>query len=629
MKLFARGFERDLRRAARKEIARSPELRRERRRVRPIRLHLDRGIPYPGACVLVFLAAIPISLAAPAHRDLAALALIVVATGCALERARALLHRLYRSPELSLLLTLPIDDEGLRECAWSGFRREAPWFVAAFMLAHVALLAPAGEKGGGVAVMAVAFLLLRGIAALGIMLGLVSLVPIVESLDGAAGDIRLDLFVFLGHLSGGALSGLLALALAAAIAAFRPRWATQRGGRVLLLFGVLLPILRAWVGPIASTLLPVAGALLPSGWILQALEVGLRRGRPEGLFWLLPAVGVVAMLPTFARRACAALSQEKLRQRLRFSPEVLVEHMLDRVADARARVDPVLGDSPAGKAWLREEARRSLEDVFEQRVRQAPFAPRLDWSRLDGLERIVGRWLTDEERFLAESLLVRPPTWGSKAGIGLVLAVISGVLLLGTHLTQGAGRDYLLFFGCGGVLCSFLFGVILDTNWPGLRWLRWGTSTYAAYTRYPIPFRSVLQILANVYAVRLLAFLPALALMMAAAGWGTGAGVLLCMEIGAATVALLAATIPLCVAIGLATKIPRSPGAALQGCGVLLGLACLIVALPGLGIFVLAMVGDEQPGAALAGFLPFAFLAWIGARAVERYHQSRCVDHLR
>lgn len=550
-------LERELRRRVRAEVRRSPVLEKEHRRNRSLRRPVDLSAFFSSLFLpAIFIA--PVLLAGRVHSAL--LAVTLAALAGAIVRANHLLGDLHESTELLALLHLPIRDEDYARRQWRKALRSSLWMIP---------------------ILTVSFAI-------------------------AAGSVRPSGQAW----AAGAAIGLLAWAAtlsAAALLALRPRLATRLAPFSLGGYGLAAVILfaskhaEAWLSTLSTGWLLL---LPPAGWTTAALRGALLKAEGAWLLLLAPAALLALALPFLARRIIRGFEVGDIVTGPAVNAETAIEYALDQHMAVQSEYDPELVESPELKPVRREELRRSIPAMMEERVRTRDFLEPVIWAPLGLLERIFGRLLDPRQSILAELLLQRPPSWTKRWKIALAVTLAG----IGASFVPGVAPGLLFLFPIAAAMTA---APLLGGAWPGIKWTTASGWVIPVFGVHPVDPRELLPVLWKGNALRWAAWLP---LLLA------GASVLPpeAREIAIRASFAVLLVQPMLFALRLQTEPPGGTQITLFG----LAMVPLYLSVAGAAAILLL---SSQP---LAGLALLAILPWILWRLTARHWNRHRVDLL-
>ncbi|GMV99508.1 MAG: hypothetical protein AMXMBFR84_06470 [Candidatus Hydrogenedentota bacterium] len=210
---------------------------------------------------------------------------------------------------------------------------------------------------------------------------------------------------------------------------------------------------------------PWTSRILPNGWVDTLIQKSLIEGDATGMYFALPIALLLA----------AAVQMWRRMQATYVSP------VWDFFAgeDINEEQDEVL-DYP----YQPDEIRNGLEDE----IRENTLSVSMNWHDLPFLDRVVGRWMTEEERVVVEFMLCGKPEISRKLTVGVV-CIAAGFPLVLSNINWLIWVGSMLFVAGGFSLLPWLGG-----SWPGTNAIQNFGVKVPAYAHLPIgydQFRSV------------------------------------------------------------------------------------------------------------------------------------------
>lgn len=442
MKLYSRDFVATLKRAARTRIRSSKALRRKYnlRRRRLGNLSVRNGVRY------TFLLLVALSVIYKLSRSRPELPFVVIAlysTGIVVFRTWKFFNSLHGPDELAIFFGLPITDDDFFRLQWKKFLLRSLWFFAFAFLLYLIVALETPEP----------WLLRLAVSVLAAFAQWVLLV----SMSLLVLNVR---HPWLPRVS----VGLYAIGIACIYA---PPW--------------------------VSTTAAAFTVVLPAGWI-NRVYIGLLRGNLFPVFWLLPAVAFVVVgfaklprlrqtyAPKFFEHAGFAEPSEVLG--------VVTEGVAmteDQMAEQEGEIE-----GASGPEAMREAASRLAAGGLNWE---------LDWNALWWIERVAGRWLSSEQKPVANFMLgAHLGRWSSGWGKSFYVTLITIV----AALFVPALPTWTLI--AAAAIAGFMAAPVLGGNWPGFSPVRISMKQSFVAAFYPVSYWQVSRIILKVNFVRLLAY---------------------------------------------------------------------------------------------------------------------------
>ncbi|HWG49374.1 MAG TPA: hypothetical protein VN669_06760 [Candidatus Acidoferrales bacterium] len=450
MKLYSREFLRALRRDARIRIKSSKTLRREHRLRRR---RIGRISVRPVVFYpLCIAAALSIIFGASADKpDLPFIVIALYSTGTVVLRSRTLFNRLHGPGELRIFFGLPISDDAFFRMQWKKFLLRSVWFFVFTFLLYF--------------------------------------------LDALQAPGRLPLQIAIGALAALAQWAVV-VALVAMIVNLRHPWMSWSA---LALYGIA--VVGAFAPPALSHTLFAFTAFLPAGWINVAC-IGMLNGNASALFWLAPAAVIVSV---------SFWKVERLRRE--YAPELLVYAGLAETSSPDEAQIPEV--ETEGSPETEQEPPESLAGAAAPDATVTGSASlTLDWNAFWLIERVVGRWLTKEEKSIADFLLAgRLGQWSSGWGKAFyfTIAIIVCALLI-------PGLPPWLMIGAA-MIAALLAAPVLGGEWPGLSRTMISMKQSCVVAFYPVTYWQASRVMLKINIVRLLAYVVLLFPTILALSW--------------------------------------------------------------------------------------------------------------
>jgi len=559
LKLHSPFHEKELRRSVERTMRASPGLLRQRRR------HRNRWLRQLSASplfrlVFTFILARFLSSFQSADASLPAQLVLVAfwSASWTLARTNSLLTTLYHSPDLMPLLWLPTNEDTIFRCQLSKFWRGSWWGLIDLSAATLVIGLPWSPP-----LWAWACLFLAAI-----------------------------------------FHHALTLAVAAHLAAHFPRLPY---GLPPFLIGLAFGIFYVgWepLGPFLIRHLETHSGwllcLLPTGWIPRIIFASTPSQDPAFLTLALPAAATLASLPLALRRlksrACEFYRQPG--------------DVTDLASDEQDDTDEADSPAPASSARPGLEPHQICQELFETS----------DWtSASGGIESMLWKWLTPQQRTLAEFASARKPRWTRgwiRGSIILALALLVAwylkPLVSGAHIWCwiGAGALASLHLGPWFAGCTRMFD---SMPVGGLQFPRWSL--------FPVSYGQIAVFLLKIITLRALAAIPVAALYAAAISWQTSgdplAGLLLGLKILWLTAMIAVLAIPFFFSA-------KSNDTNRWGLSPLLVAGALLVAVGLFGGSALALILSSLPLLALLGMAGSASAAlgflWAYGRLLNGNH---------
>ncbi len=388
--------------------------------------------------------------------------------------------------------------------------------------------------------------------------------------------------------------GAAVLQWAAAVAAtvllyrFRPE---QRPWPGLMLYG--FGALLCFFPLAARQPLQAITDWLPAGWIHSLFSYTMKGGLVAASMLVIPAVGLLAIVWTQSRRLQQSYRESETAPPL--SPQEFEE---DEEETAGM-------EAPTAEWHQGRDRFASLRT--EESIRAGALGEVPDWASAGWIERIVGAWLTERERRVADFLLGGAPRWWTAQWrqAAWVLSVCTLACLLVPFLPRWAYVSPLLI---GAAMAApFLGG-----GWPGFESRYTGASLSPMYAVYPVVYSELSRVILKANVVRLAAWFPLGMAYAAALSWRWQVPIAQGLDVNASLFFVLAASQPLAVAgkISRRTNDTRAGNrASLAFSGVLL--VGILVYLP-LAIAVVVPVPLLWKLLLAAGFLALCMAgAWL------------------
>ncbi len=489
MRLRSVKLERQIREAARHELRSSKASWKEYKRMKKA----GRRSTSQRTVAIFFVVMGPIYLlfvADFAHmRGLAflALALAIYSTGTVFMRAWSFESKLRRSGELSVFLTLPVEDERIFDHLWHQTLWGSTFVIYAAVVAYGYWAYTRMQSNH-----AWAWLVAASLAAL--------------------------------------LQWTVVVAPMLMIVKLEAKWPLTWIGLAIEALILVLFFAPAGVTKMAES----AVVPLPGGWVPEFFQGAFLIGN-RGSFWFLIPIAILA--------STIPITSKFLRKRYRIPLESALMFE-DRGAFGEADV----GTQPTEAAELegdRESARMEFEPLIAaEHLKRGEFLQELDWSSSGWLERIAKRWLRPSEKLTAEFMMseeiggwsARWKTAAKLSAVGIVLTVM---------LPPSAAYEWILFVPLiiAGMTAAPFFG----GYWPGFGLRFCGGRLAPAYAAYPVDYRGISLTMFKVNGARLLGWLPLLLLYAYALAWRMNAGPLFGFTIGLKTLWAVVALQPVMV----------------------------------------------------------------------------------
>jgi hypothetical protein len=377
--------------------------------------------------------------------------------------------RLYRSHDLAVFLHLPIEDQEIFRFEWNKFLRASLWFLYDSFLVYVSFLVFGYRT----------FAHLRFLgpwATLGFV-GVASL-----------------------------LQWLTALSLATLLARYRPSWAREEVGFVVIVLLVMMfflprDLIRAC---------QLAFLVVPGGWISYAFgrSVLAPASAPLWVWWLwAAALFVAALLPLAVRELRKTYSTEALTPS-RLTAAALAGYGALDLKKGRFTVER----GPTPQALVEPL-------VTAEGVKRPEFFAAVNWEGKGWIERLTARVLRPAERTVAEFML------GGKLGgwsrLWRAAAVTSAVGILATLVLPMVGQGLWVFF-VPMIVTAMIAAPLLGGYWPGF----WPGSGHQVagrwapvYSAVPLGYREISRVMFKVNGVRCVLWLPLLVAYATALAW--------------------------------------------------------------------------------------------------------------
>jgi hypothetical protein len=435
--LYSRALVRDLRQAALRRIRQSKALRREHRLRRRRRRETS---SVRVAFFYCFLVAVALRVMANFSFEKPAFPFVVVAlyaTGTVVFRSSALFERLHGPGELAIFFGLPITDQDFFRLQWKKFLLRSSWFFLFTLLAYVVLVFEQAAERPS-------FFLICIFAALAQWLVMVSL-------------------------------SVLALDL-------RHPWLPRIASALYVLMVVCMYAPAGFSAAVAALTV-----VLPAGWVNRGY-LGLIGGDWSAILWFVPAVAL----------GLAGLGRAR-HLRENYVPR-LFEDLESHVPAEFADPDNI--ESPPPQPDVRGPVPSpELLTQASGRVASGELGWALNWNAFGWIERIAGRWLTDEDKPVANFM------------VGEVLGQWSSRWLKAFYLTAAAVviayfvTGFPLWLSVGAAAIAAMYAApLIGGGWVGFAPVLVSLQQSSLAAFYPVTYWQVSRVVLKVNLVRLLAY---------------------------------------------------------------------------------------------------------------------------
>jgi hypothetical protein len=263
----------------------------------------------------------------------------------------------------------------------------------------------------------------------------------------------------------------------------------------------------------ARRIFPVI-SLLPAGWV-NSFYLSFSPGGRSYVMLVAAIIGTAVVAGWLALLLRASLypvpanSAEALEDATRILRQSVEEA---EEADAGAEDEPL--DVRAAPEWQRQRL-TFLKTQYADFVHSHDWRARLDWSHLSWLERLVGCWLSESEKNIAEFLLGGlPPQWGSQWRISIIAAAVASALLI------FPASSYTTTAAILSIVISAATGVpIAGGAWAATSGVYVSGKLCPLLAGYPLSYRSSSIVMAKINLVRAFTWSPIGFLLGAIIGW--------------------------------------------------------------------------------------------------------------
>jgi hypothetical protein len=239
-----------------------------------------------------------------------------------------------------------------------------------------------------------------------------------------------------------------------------------------------------WLPASALDFLWSAVLLVPGGWVSHSFAalVGVSSKAEVGL--LLPALTLGLSLPLASR----------------FAHGRLLSALESQTTDKSSELDQIFGPS---EEQAETDSMAPAVQPFASAVSHVDVEQRPNWRRSGWIEKIVGLWLNDEEKLVAEFMLAQHlGEWSRRWRTAAMLTAI------GTIITSLVAQlpPWLSFLPivAAGLWGAPLFGGI----WLGFRGTRTFGGVIPAYAAFPIAYGEISRVMFKANTIRIFAWVP-------------------------------------------------------------------------------------------------------------------------
>jgi len=388
------------------------------------------------------------------------LAIAFYCTGTVVFRSRALLARLHGPGELSIFMALPLADNDFFRMQWKKLLfRSVSIFVAATLFYISQTYGSASVRQ-------------------------LSTVPAV-----------------LVSIYAGLLQWLLVCSLAVpALRVTKPF--AMNSARIL--YGLVM--VAAFLPDNLDQYFSPATIVLPAGWVNRLYE-DLLAGKPAGLLWSVPVLGLAGASLLHLRHVRASYT----------TTHDVTENLLEVERD-----DEIPSSvSEGNKALVQDEGEGIREEwapvLAKNRISAGELNLSPDWKAFGWIENIAGRWLTQDEKIVADfmtgGLLGQ---WSSAWRRGLY--VMSAAMVLASLV------PLVPFWGAVVAIClaSALAAPVLGGQWAGFSQVIVSMNLSFVAAFYPVSYWQVSKMILKINLVRITAWFVLLAPAVMLLAWRLG-----------------------------------------------------------------------------------------------------------
>lgn len=464
MRLHSPAFEKSLKRAVRKRVKASRELRKRASEGVLALQRLPENFLFHIFGVIGVIASV-FALKAQGYSPALQLAIVsLLSLSLCFYYISSVYRTLYNSADLPAFAFLPIQDVQIFRWQWQRVVRRSVWFAIYAFIGYTAF-AVSHETGWlGVGAAAVAAY----------------------------------------------LQWLTMFSLAVGIAAFRPTWFHNMIGFVLMSPLLIMFLARKYVPDAAVEWMDahayIVNFVLPSGWISQ-LFGQIATGFQPAILLLVPLLAGIFHL---GRTGRTAIASAYTFTEIPDNEDELYEEMIPVMADedtvSSSTTEPLsetAPDAPPPLTWRRAGLTDYLDSLQTRAFLKAQPLEASGW-----MERLFRRWLTSRESLLMEVFFGALPSWTKRWRNGLVVAIIGmvlGYLLAGPN----SGRSIIAFLVSGGISVLCIIPAGGDFNRFFSPYMV-GTSSVPFLAGFPIGYRDIRRLILKTACVRLLGALPLL-----------------------------------------------------------------------------------------------------------------------
>lgn len=390
--------------------------------------------------------------------------------------------------------------------------------------------------------------------------------------------------------SAGVLLWLVTLALAVALALFRPHWIhpyVQHGA-------VILALVSLFAGQPVAASLHATLLVTPMGWVTHGFAEGFLQGHRGFLWAWLPAIAVACALPYLLLR----MRNEYKVGEIFFGPPEL------SAADLGQDFDASSAQTQEEGIELADARRRFMPGLMGNRIRRDGLPREHDWKLYGWVEGLIQGLLSERQHTLAEYMLAARmgswTWWWTRSTV--VLAAAAVVMLLPVLLPNWV--FFLVLVGTALLATPFAGG-----HWPGFEKHFTAEQLVPCHAYYPIGYREMTGLMLRVNWIRLGLFAPAFLLACAALGLRLGETGWLGAWRGFEVLLLLAAVQPLFVVLQFSSGTNDTRVIHFESCLAFAAIALLLLSLLSAGVGIFVAVGPWQALSA-AAFVFFPGLSW-------------------